>query len=218
MKIIYLLSGPGIKEGYSNEIKKEIKKDINNAKTITFIASSPSDHAKTIKYIYGNDEIVGIINHLKEIHEFKEINVIDDLNIDKNKIMNSDVVYLLGGDHDSQLEFILKNNLQIILKKYNGVLLCTSCGAMNVAKYGYYSKDKYYTQSFFYKGINLVDTTIDPHFDINDSEQVNEAIRMSKTHKIYGVPNDSCIKISNNILKLIGNVYIYEDGLFKGNE
>lgn len=215
MKKIYLLSGPGMKEGYSKKIKEELKKDLKGTKKITFISSSPSNHEKNLKYIYGNNEVIGIINHLKEIHSFDEINIVDDLNTNINEIINSDVVYLLGGNPKTQLDFILEHNFDTVLNDYNGILLCTSSGAMNVAKYGYYSKDEDFDKSFFYEGINLVNITIDPHFDIKNQEQVSEALKMSKIHKIYGVPNESCIKIADNNIKLIGKIYIYENGVLK---
>ena len=210
MKKIYLLSGPGTTEGFSKNLLNEMKKDLKDTKTISFIASSPNKHQKNLDFVYGAEGITGMINHLKEIHTFEQINIIDELNKDKNILINSDVIYLLGGNHETQLEFIKDNSFDKILKEFNGILLCTSCGAMNIAKKGYYSKDEEESESFFYDGIGLIDITIDPHFDINNKEQVSEAIKMSSIHKIYGVPNDSGIKIENNEIKEIGNIYIFD--------
>ena len=218
MKKIYLLSGPGTKEGFSKKILEELNTDLKDAKSITFIASSPSNHDKNLKFIYGSENIIGMINHLKLIHTFEKINVIDDLNKNKNVIINSDVVYLLGGNHESQLKFIKENNLGEVLKEFDGILLCTSCGAMNIAEKGYYSKDENVSDSYFYDGIGLINRTIDPHFDINNEGQVNEALKMSSNHIIYGVPNDSGIKVEKGILKLIGTIYIFEDGNMRVGE
>ena len=212
MKKIYLFSGPGATEGFSKELLEELNIDLKNTKSITFITSSPNNHDKNLKFIYGGEGITGMINHLKEVHSFEQVNVIDDLNKDKNAIINSDVVYLLGGNHETQLNFIKENNFDEALKKFDGILLCTSCGAMNIARKSYYSKDEDIPKSFFYDGIGLIDITIDPHFDINNQEQVNENLKMSSNHMIYGVPNDAGIKIINNKLKLIGKIYIFEDG------
>ena len=153
-----------------------------------------------------------MINHLKKIHTFEQVNIVDDLSKDINIIANSDVVYLLGGNYETQLNFIIENKFDEILKDFNGILLCTSCGAMNVAKKGYYSKDEDVTNSFFYNGIGLTNVTIDPHFDINNQEQINEAKKMSYNHLIYGVPNDSCIKANNDNLKFIGKIYTFKNG------
>ena len=134
MKKIYLFSGPGTTEGFSKKILEELSIDLKDAKSITFIASSPTNHDKNLKFIYGSEKITGMINHLKLIHTFEQINVIDDLNKNKNTIINSDVVYLLGGNPESQLEFIKENNFDGVLKEFDGILLCTSCGAMNIAE------------------------------------------------------------------------------------
>ena len=212
MKKIYLLSGPGATEGFSNEIIRSLKKDLKGLKTISFIASSPKNHEKNLKYIFGNREVTGIINHLKVANTFDEVNVIDESNIDIDTLKKSDVIYLLGGNYETQLSFINDNAFDKILREFDGVLLCTSCGAMNIAENGYYSKHEDIEKSFFYKGIGVTNITIDPHFDIKNKMQVEEDKNMSVIHKIYGIPNDSCIKISNNRIEYIGKIYIFENG------
>jgi len=210
MKKIYLLSGPGTIEGFSNVVSKELEKDLKDTKTITFIASSPKNHKKNISFVYGSDKITGMINHLKGLADFKIVNIVDE----KNKYLdiNSDVIYLLGGNYETQLSFIKENKFEEILKNYNGILLCTSCGAMNIAKYGYYSKDDDIEKSFFYEGIGLTNITIDPHFEIENEIQVKEDRKMSFEHVIYGVPNSSCIRINNNKVEMIGKVYEFNNG------
>lgn len=210
MKKIYLLSGPGTTEGFSNVVSKELEKDLKDTKTITFIASSPKNHKKNISFVYGSDKITGMINHLKGLADFKIVNIVDE----KNKYLdiNSDVIYLLGGNYETQLSFIKENKFEEILKNYNGILLCTSCGAMNIAKYGYYSKDDDIEKSFFYEGIGLTNITIDPHFEIENEIQVKEDRKMSFEHVIYGVPNSSCIRINNNKVEMIGKVYEFNNG------
>ena len=210
MKKIYLLSGPGTIEGFSNVVSKELEKDLKDAKTITFISSSPEKHEKNINFVYGNDKIAGMINHLKEIANFKVVNIVDDKN--KNLDINSDVIYLLGGNYETQLNFITENKLDEILKNYRGILLCTSCGAMNVAECGYYSKDEDIKKSFFYKGLGFTNITIDSHFEIENDIQVEEAKKMSFEHVIYGVPNSSCIKVSDDNIEMIGKVYEFNNG------
>lgn len=210
MKKIYLLSGPGTIEGFSNAVSNELKKDLKDAKTITFISSSPENREKNINFVYGNDKIIGMINHLKGIANFKVVNLVDEMN--KNLDINSDVIYLLGGNYETQLSFIKENKFDEILKNYNGILLCTSCGAMNIAKYGYYSKDDDIEESFFYEGIGLTNITIDPHFKVENEIQVKEDRKMSFKHIIYGVPNSSCIKVSDGNIEIIGKVYEFNNG------
>ena len=187
MKKIYLLSGPGTTKGFSNVVSNELQKDLKDVKTISFIASSPKDHEKNINFVYGNEKITGMINHLKNFASFEQVSIVDDEN--KYLDINTDVIYLLGGNYETQLSFIKENKFDEILKNYNGILLCTSCGAMNIAEYGYYSKDEDIEESFFYKGLGFTNITIDPHFEIENEIQVEEAKKMSFKHAIYGIPN-----------------------------
>lgn len=214
-KKIYMMSGPIKNVGFSKDIQEELKKDLRNIHKISFIASSPDNHEETLKYVYGNSSIIGILDYLNMIIPLNDVvvNIVDNKN--KELDLTSDVIYLLGGNYKTQLAFLKENNYFEKLQEYKGILLGTSCGAMNIAKKGYYSKDKEINESFFYEGLALVDITIDPHFDINNKNQVNEIKKMSIDNIIYGVSDFSSIIIENNKLKYIGKIYLVKDGIIK---
>jgi hypothetical protein len=48
VKTIYLLSGPGTTEGFSNVVSSKLQKDLKDVKTISFIASSSENHEKNM--------------------------------------------------------------------------------------------------------------------------------------------------------------------------
>ena len=216
MKKIYLLSGPGSKEGFSDEIVVRLRKDLEGKKKVAFIASSPKSYDKNDLFVNGNnDNIVGMKNHLKKVMDIEDITIIDERisNEDgKNAILNADVVYLLGGDPFTQLEYIKTNNYDDTLKEYDGIILGTSAGAMNMSEKGYYSKDEDYPDSFFYDAMGMTDITIDPHFEIDNEEQIKEAEIFSKEHIIVGLPNSSAIRIEDKQIEYIGKCYIFENG------
>lgn len=217
MKKIYLLSGPGSTQGFSNEIATKLKEDLKDKNSVVFIASSPNSYNENDMYVNGNnDTVVGLKNHLKQVMDIKDITIIDE-RITKEKakesILNADVVYLLGGNPFTQLEYIKENEFDQVLKKYNGILIGTSAGAMNMAKHGYYSKDKDCPNTFFYDALEVVDITIDPHFDIENEEQMKDALAFSKNHTIVGVPNSSAICFKDGKTEYIGQCYIFEDGM-----
>lgn len=216
MRIVYLLSGPGKTEGFSENIKSYLKKDLKSLKKITFIASSKDNYDKNELFVYGNnDSITGLKNHLSDIMDIKQINILDsrtNLEDGKKIIKDSDVIYLMGGNPFTQIEYINDNGYNFLLKDFQGVILGTSAGAMNLAKYSYYSKDEDYENSLFYKGLEIVDVTIDPHFDINNEEQVNEAKEYSKEHKIIGLPNESAVRIENDDIKYINKCFLFNSG------
>ena len=217
MKKIYLLSGPGSTQGFSNEITIKLKEDLKGKNSVVFIASSPSSYDENDMYVNGNnDTVVGLKNHLKQVMDIKDITVIDERINKKNakeSILSADVVYLLGGNPLTQLEYIKSNEFDQVLREYDGIILGTSAGAMNMAKYGYYSKDKDCLNTFFYDALGIVDVTIDPHFDIENKEQVKDALIFSKEHVIVGVPNSSAICFNDGKTEYIGQCYIFEDGM-----
>lgn len=217
MKKMYLLSGPGSIQGFSNEIAIKLKEDLKGKSSVVFIASSPSSYDENDMYVNGNnDTVVGLKNHLKQVMDIKDIAVIDErINRENAKeiILNADVVYLLGGDPLTQFEYIKSNQFDQVLKEYDGIILGTSAGAMNMAKRGYYSKDNDCPNTFFYDALGIVDVTIDPHFDIENKEQVKDALTFSKEHVIVGVPNSSAICFKDGKTEYIGQCYIFEDGM-----
>ena len=108
MKTIYLLSGPGTTEGFSNVVSSKLQKDLKDVKTISFIASSSENHENNMNFVFG------MINHLKDFANFEQVSIVDDEN--KYLDINSDVIYLLGGNYEMQLSFIKENKFDEILK------------------------------------------------------------------------------------------------------
>lgn len=215
MSIIYLLSGPNKDIGFSKEIKEMLKKDLKNKKSIAFIPTTPNDYSKTELYVYGNNNnIIGIIPLLQEISSLKDINIIDN-RVSKEEakkiILNSDVLYLLGGNPFNQLEYLQKENYDNLIKEFSGIIIGTSAGAMNLAKEAYYSKDEELKESMFYQTLGLVDITIDPHFDINNKEQMSEIIKNSNHKRIVGLPEESGIRIANKNISYINKCYRFEN-------
>jgi len=196
-----------------------LKKDLKNKKQITFIASSPDNYSKNDLYVYGDgDKVTGMKNHLKEVTTLDNINILDSrvsADAGKKLILSSEIVYLLGGDPQSQLKYLQDNGYDKALEEYQGIILGTSAGAMNLAVDAYYSKDEDYDKSFFYKGVGIVDITVDPHFDIDNFEQVSEDKKYSNTRVIIGLPNESAIRIDNNEVTYINKCFIFNKGKFK---
>lgn len=128
-------------------------------------------------------------------------------------LKKADIIYLQGGDPFIQLKYIKQNGYDEFLKKYDGIILGLSAGTMNLGKIAFYSKDEDYPETLFYSALGLTNLTIDPHFDINDKDRVNEAIKWSKKHRIIGLPDYSAIIIGEDgSIENIGINYVYENG------
>ena len=200
-----LLSGPDKRNLFNDDIKRELKKLIKDNSIISAITADFNNYEKNDKYFNASfglkEKLLDINKNIKDIYLID--NRCDDI---ENKIKESNVLVLMGGNPHIQIEYI---------KKYkelftNKIIIGMSAGSMNLASFSYYSKDYDINFSHFYKGLGLIDITIDPHFDINDKEQYNEALIFSKIKPIIGLPNESFIIIDDKI-KYFGKYYIFDN-------
>lgn len=216
MKKIILLSGPDKTKYFSDEVSKVIKRMVKNPINMVVIPADPNNFAKNDKQFYGNDSVIGVFKTFKKIFPNLNIVLLDNRVSQTNGIKyleKSNIIYLLGGNPFIQLEYLQKTKYSDIIQHTSSLVMGVSAGAMNLAVNSYYSKDEDYPESIIYKGLGLTNITIDPHFDINNLEQVNEIKDNSKNIKIIGLPNDSAIVISDNNMEFIGKVYIFENGI-----
>ena len=215
MKNIILLSGPDKTKYFNEDISKIIKESISTPVNMVVIPADPDNYAKNDKQFNGNESVVGVFKTFKKIFPNLNILLLDNrvsLENGINSLKNADIIYLLGGNPFIQLEYLQKNKFDLIIQNTSALIIGVSAGSMNLATNSYYSKDEDYPESVVYKGLGITDITIDPHFDINNEEQVNEIRANSKNIKIIGLPNNPAIVISNNNVRYIGTVYIFENG------
>ena len=214
--MIIMLSGPNKRLGFSVEVKKVLYRELKNCKSLVAIGAKELSE-KNYKYFNGGEDSLGVKGMFKRldinINEYHLIDIKSSKEEMINYIKNSDIIYLMGGNPFVQLKLLNTIDYKKLFK--NKILIGVSAGSMNLAKQAYYSKDDDYPITHFYDGLGMVDITIDPHFDINNEEQVSEAKKSSKKHKIIGLPNESGIIIKDNKIEYIGNYYIVENGLLK---
>ena len=216
MKKIILLSGQDKTKYFNDEISNVIKKMVKKPINMVVIPADPNNFAKNDKQFYGNDSVIGVFKTFKKIFPNLNIVLLDNRVSQTNGINyleKSNIIYLLGGNPFIQLEYLQKTKYSDIIQHTSALVMGVSAGAMNLAVNSYYSKDEDYPESIIYKGLGLTNITIDPHFDINNLEQVKEIKDNSKNIKIIGLPNDSAIVISDNNMEFIGKVYIFENGI-----
>lgn len=216
MKKIILLSGPDKTKYFNDEISNVIKKMVKKPINMVVIPADPNNFAKNDKQFYGNDSVIGVFKTFKKIFPNLNIVLLDNRVSQTNGIKyleKSNIIYLLGGNPFIQLEYLQKMKYSDIIQHTSALVMGVSAGAMNLAVNSYYSKDEDYPESIIYKGLGLTNITIDPHFDINNLEQVNEIKDNSKNIKIIGLPNASAIVILDNNIEFIGKVYIFENGI-----
>lgn len=215
MKNIIMLSGPDKTKYLKKEIVEEIKNSVINPTNMVVIPADFNNYEKNDKQFNGDDKVIGVVKNFKKI--FKDLNIeLLDNRINKKEgsklLIEADIIYLLGGNPFKQLESLKEKKYSEIIYKSSALIIGVSAGSMNLAKHAYYSKDDDYPESVLYDGLGLTDITIDPHFDINNKDQVEEIKKHSNKQKIIGLPNESSIIINGNKVRFLGNVYIYENG------
>lgn len=206
--MIILFSGCDKVKGFNTRIKEVINKELDRYNSMAVICAS-DDYGKNDTLIDGTSDMMGIRNMFNSIKEFYLIDRRTSINDMINIIKKVDIIYLFGGNPLIQLDIIKRIDYKELFK--DKILLGISAGSMNLGKIGYYSKDDDYDKTFFYEGLGFTDITIDPHFDINNKEQVNEISNSSYKHRIIGLPNDSCIVIKDSGTYYINNYFVVED-------
>ena len=210
--INYLFSQVKKNIGFSATQKEYLLKNVDNSMNITFIASVPDNYERT-------DEQVNRFNSFfsKIGISFNSINFIDGRKTKeeaKKSVENSDVVFLLGGSPDLQMKFINDYELSDLISNVK-IVIGVSAGSMNQGDRVIYKDDfeNYILKD--YKGLNLTDINIFPHYDIENIECVNEVEEVSNIHPIICLPNESFVYIENGKKEIIGEYY---DTLLRDNK
>ena len=123
----YLTENLGIKDYLKNEIKE---------KSLLFLIPSSFENLEKIK-----KHMNLIINFLDNIDiNFEEIYVLeknDNKMEAKEKIRKANLIYLMGGDPNIQLDIISEFDLENEIKNSRATILGMSAGAMCMSKYSW---------------------------------------------------------------------------------
>lgn len=230
-KIIYLFSEVNPELGFNEQAKERILRDIINTNKITFISARPySKEASEYKvnYIVNNFNNIGV--------KFNKVEVLldeDGEELISNKLKDTSVLFLTGGNPIEQMEFIKNKNLSSYIKNFDGIVMGISAGSMNISKKVLMiSVSDEYPETIIYDGLGIVPFSIFPHFNIKniDDEIVdmgyNQKFKMSDLKntsincgKVYCLPDNCLIRIENNNLEVLDDKsYILLDGKLELNK
>ena len=209
MATLILMSGFD-KEGFFETVSTELRKSIIDTSNLLFVASTPDDFERIDEYtqrIFRYFYESGIC--------FKDYKVLDKRmsnSQQQNAVTNAACVFLMGGYARVQLTYLKEQNLIDLLRGHPGVVIGLSAGAINMAKRSVIA-NPYHPPTSVYKGMNLVDITVIPHFDINKNEFIkNELLPLTYDGTIYGLYDNAIITIQNDIIKHTGTIYELKQG------
>ena len=221
---IILTSGPAFFTKKANGEKKAIKlanvelvetlkNCIDRYNNLLFICSNPDDYETNEIYASVIEKSLSL-SGLK----FDYYDLLDSRNwlFTRSLVKNSDLVILLGGNPLTQMEFFNNIELKEKIKGFNGCLMGISAGSINLAVNSYCSKDKEIESSVYYKGLGITNITIDPHFDINDKDRIDNILLIdSKKKPFLALPDESFVSIKGNEIKVHGIGYSFQEGAYQ---
>ena len=197
-------------------------KDIRFNKVINYFKNDMVLY-KNIVFIPANFENMEKVNGYANIDVswFKEIGInlngITVLNDTMTKeemfrsIENADIIFLMSGDILKQNEFLEKNDLKPIIKTFKKVVIGISAGAINLSNISLCSKDEEdgVEKTITYEGIGRINYTIEPHFDIDNKIFLqNELYPLSEKMTIYGLPNNTGVRIIDSNFEILYGDFI----------
>jgi peptidase E len=123
------------------------------------------------------------------------------------KMAQSELIYLTGGQLVILIERLTSKGVDELLRRYHGVIVGRSAGALAVAKQGIVT-NRYSHLAKITPGLGLVDLCLKVHY-----EPAKDAIlkRLSKNLKIYAVPEHAAIICNENILTFFGDIFLFEN-------
>ena len=220
-KITYVFSGFSPDEHFGKEVREIFEKDLKGCENILFIPGGMGKNNKTDRYVNTD------VEWFKEIGiNIKNVDILDlgmCNEIVKEIINRADIIFLMGGNTIEQYEFICQLKIQKEIKEFNGPVIGVSAGAINLGTISLCSKDldDGVKKTQIYNGIGRVNYTFEPHFDKSNVDLLeNELYPISTALNIYGLTNNTGVKISENdnyeIIK--GDLYIISHNeLIKNN-
>ena len=126
----------------------------------------------------------------------------------KEKISQSDLIYLTGGVPSVLVERLKKSGIRSLLENFKGVIIGRSAGALALCRKCVIT----YRSNASVKvidGLGLVDITLKAHYRIGKD---TELIELSKSQDIFAVPKGSALVYNGNKLSAINNVYLFCSG------
>lgn len=208
MKVNFLISHFG--ECFTEDFSSNIKKYYKNGGNFVFVASDFSLNEKTDKY----NKIFCEMFNASGI--FFENSFIVDNRVSKEeaqkRIKESDVVWLAGGDTLKQITDIKNYDLIPAFNERNGITIGMSAGAINMAKNVVLAKDEKdgVSELTIYDGIGLVNINVEPHLNSADDFHIKEIEEAANINTIYGICDNSFIKVIDKEIEVYGEYKIYK--------
>lgn len=209
MKVSLLTSG--FPNGFTDDFIHCRKDYYDNDGSFIVIASDFTEHSKTDRY---TDIFLSMFRDKGIL--FNEVQVIDDRIAQKKAVQyieKADIVWISGGDTLKQIAYLKEYNLIPALQSREGITIGMSAGSINMARRVVLAKDlnDNIPELSIYDGIGIVDINIEPHLDSANEEHMEDIYEASHYAIIYGIYDNTFIKIINGTIEIYGTYLKYNN-------
>lgn len=122
----------------------------------------------------------------------------------QKEIREHDILYFTGGRPEKLMESLTEKELIQAVKEFSGLMVGVSAGALVFCKDCIITKDEDYPETQVIKGLDLVEFSVEVHYDGSIDE---ELFPLSDKRDIYAIPNGSAIFWNEEIVTPIHNVF-----------
>lgn len=198
----YYCSGFDTNNAFGHGLGEMFLKELKDTKRIVYIPGG-TDKMQKVKEKY----VPAFTEHFKKVGiQFEESIVIEpNMNSDdaKRAVSEASFLMLMGGDPFKQKELCLKLGILEQLKKYDGVMLGLSAGAMFMSKYIIITPcSEEYPYFHIEDGLNLDGVSIYPHNNINQEKYPDALVAGDETYQ-----KEDLIEVANQY----GEYYLLQD-------
>ena len=141
-------------------------------------------------------------NNIKWINQF-----VDGIDLMKEKIRNSDILFFTGGYPDKIMAKFQKYDLIHELENFNGIMIGTSAGAMVQISGFHITKDSDYERYSYYIGLNIIkDFDVEVHFENKEIQNIS-ILRCIKEKKkaVYSITNNGAVLVIDGKAYTLGD-------------
>ena len=200
--IRYYCSGFDINNAFGHGLGKMFLNELKDTNSIVYIPGG-IDRIEKVKEKY----IPAFTEHFKNVGiKFnKNIIITPDMNKEdaKQNVREANFIMLMGGDPFKQKKLCEDLELMDELKKYDGIMLGFSAGAMLMSKYIIVTPcSEEYPDFHIEEGLNLDEISIYPHNNIDKEEYPKSLVSGDETYQ-----RDDLIKVA----KEYGDYYLLQD-------
>ena len=200
----YLLGGENTHKRDAQEVNQSAFTDAGRTPRVLVFSWARASFDKT----YPKSKLM--FNYLRSLGA-STVNTVDYSNSSveiKEKISESDLIYLTGGVPTVLVERLKKSGIRSLLKDFEGVIVGRSAGALALCSKCIIT----YRSTLEIKvidGLGLVALTLKAHYKLGKDEKLKE---LSKTEEIFAVPKGSALIYDNGNLSALNNIYLFHKG------